>query len=349
MKKIIHFHFKPKHNIGDMAVVLATRDLIEAELGKVEWSSRIFKELARKDVDAVLRDIEKHDLVLVGGGGFYSKCALPLNDQLIQAIQKPIVILGAGYNQLFGESSLSAAQIKSVRVLNQKASLCGVRDKATQDFLKDSGLESEIIGDPALFLKSELTSLVPWFSWPTRKSQPNAIKIGINLACHNWAEKVNHLERIIGVYHDVIAKLEAKFPIELYYLAHTDIKAERQLAKRLKAIWPKIIVCNKSARKLKFVYEQMNLVISMMLHSSIYAFGARVPVVNVAYDRKNLAFMALIEHPERTIDVREASAQVLHNMAEQAFYDGFSRTDEEKLQLLRQSTQNFVTKISRLI
>lgn len=348
MKKIIHFHFKPKHNIGDMAVVLATRDLIESQMGRVQWSSRIIKELAKEDAAAVLNDIQKHDLVLVGGGGFYSKWALPLNNHLIRAIQKPIVIFGPGYNQHVGETGLTQGQIESVRILNNKASLCGVRDKVTQDFLKDLGFESDLIGDPGLFLKPESTSLAPWYCWPPRKSQAGAIKIGINFACHNWAEQANHLERLIGVYQDVVAKLETRFPIELYYLAHTDIKAERQLARRLKTVWPKIIVCEKSAQKLKYVYTQLHLVISMMLHSSIYAFGARVPVVNVAYDRKNLAFMELIGHPERTIDVREASASLLYAMAERALSDGFSKADDARLQSLAQATQNFIAKISLL-
>jgi polysaccharide pyruvyl transferase WcaK-like protein len=233
-----------------------------------------------------------------------------------------------------------------VRILNKKASLCGVRDKVTQDFLHELGFESDLIGDPALFLYPESTSLAPWYLWPQRKPAPNAIRIGINVACHGWVGQEHHLERLIVVYQDVIGALAAKHPIELYYLAHTDIKAERQLAKRLKALWPNIIVCEKSPRKLKYVYEQMHLVISMMLHSSIYAFGARVPVVNVAYDTKNLAFMALIEHPERTIDVREANASALHNMAERALAEGFSNEDETKLQSLGQATQRFIARIA---
>lgn len=300
MRRILHVHFKPKHNVGDAAVVLAVRQLVEARLGKIRWTSMVMKSLRLEASPRLVRHINAHDLVIIGGGGFCSKFALPLNDDLIAAVRKPIVLFGVGHNRHYGDSGLDAGQRQSLQLLGQKAALCGVRDRLTLDMLEELGIRATLTGDPALYLQPRK----PWRVPPRR---PPAI--GFNIACHGWGGQAELFQPTLDMFRRVIRRLVAGHDPGLFYMVHTDV--EKPVAKRLAREFPGLRICRQPAPKLRYMYGQLDLVISMMLHSSILAFAAGTPVINIAYDDKNRAFLEDVGQAQRCFSVQDVTADAV--------------------------------------
>lgn len=298
MPRVLHVHFKPRHNVGDAAVVLAIRQLVDAQLPGVSWSSLPVRVLREPPTPRLLRFINGHDAVIVGGGGFCSKHALPLDDDLVAAIGPPLTLFGVGHNRHLGDPGLDANQRASLGLLARRARAVSVRDRATLALIEDLGGHATLTGDPALFLRPAR----PWFG-PRRR---RARAIGFNLACHGWTDQARQLEPLLALYGEVIRTLSAAGDTDLWYLVHAD--AEQATARRLRRDCPGLRICRLPPAQLLHTYGQLDLVLSMMLHSSLFAFAAGVPVVNLAYDGKNRAFLDDIGHPERCLPLAGITA-----------------------------------------
>jgi len=300
--RLLHVHFRPKHNVGDAAVVLAVRQLVEDRVPGVRWSALPMKALREPPAPGLVRFINRHDAVVIGGGGFCSKFALPVDAGLVAAIEPPIALFGVGHNRHLAEPGLDEAQRASLADVGRRARLVGVRDEATRELFAGLGVAARLTGDPAIFLRPRR----PW--WPPASRR--RLAIGINVACHGWTGQAEALERVLAVYRDVLRELAAAHDVEFWYLAHTD--SEQPAVAALRRDFPALRVCRYPAAKLLWVYGQLDLVLSMMLHSALFAFAAGVPVVNVAYDDKSRAFLADIGEPERCLPASSATAaQVL--------------------------------------
>ncbi len=291
MPRVLHVHFKPRHNVGDAAVVLAIRQLVEAQLPGVRWSSLTMRALRERPTARLLRFINGHDAVIVGGGGFCSRHALPLDDGLVAAIEPPLTLFGVGHNRHLDDPDLDERQRASLGLLARRARRVSVRDRTTVALFAELGVDATLTGDPALFLQPRRA----WFG--PRRRRPRAV--GFNLACHGWSGQEQQLEALLALYREVIHTLGAAGDTDLWYLVHAD--AERALARQLRRDCPGLRICHLPPAQLLHAYGQLDLVLSMMLHSSLFAFAAGVPVVNLAYDEKNRAFLDDIGHPERCL------------------------------------------------
>lgn len=306
--RILHVHFKTRHNVGDAAVVLAIRELVNARLGRTRWSSLPVRTLREPPTPRMLRFINGHAAVIIGGGGFCSKHALPLDERLVAAIEPPITLFGVGHNRHLDDPGLDERQRASLGLLAKRARLIGVRDRVTQALFAGLGAAATLTGDPAIFLRPAR----PW--WGPRRRRPRAF--GFNLACHGWTGQQARLEPLLDIYREVIDTLGADGAADLWYLVHAD--AERDVARRLHRACPRLRICRLAPAQLLHTYGQLDLVVSMMLHSSLFAFAAGVPVVNLAYDEKNRAFLEDIGHPERCLPAATATARDVLDACRQA-------------------------------
>ena len=340
MAKLIHFHFKAKNNVGDAAVVLAIRELVDKHTGGNRWTSEFLDQLRSPLSRRMISKINRNDLAVIGGGGLYSEHALPLDASALAAVKIPIVVFGAGYNEHLGGESLDEAQLQSLRELNERAALSSVRDEVSRKLLERLGFKVPVTGDPALFLASRKTAL--------RLQAPP--RIGLNLATHGWRLQDQYLPALLDTLTTVGEELRREYKAQLFYLVHT--RAERKVARELRRRLPGLLVCHPSAPRLLYVYQQLDLVVSMMLHSSIFGLAAAVPVINVAYDRKNHAFMQSIGHPERCVDLDEATADRLLSLARNMLNADRSLMLADELRIRetwRMRSEEFVRKLSALL
>lgn len=309
--RIVHFCFRPRHNVGDAAVVLAIRQLIEARTGPVSWSGMRLRVLQESLTARQLRAINRHDLAIVGGGGLYSHGGLPLDPQALAGIRIPLVVYGAGFNRNLDDAPLASAQIDSIHRLHERAALSSVRDERSRALLASLGHTAEYTGDPALFL-------APRHRWWMRSAR--VPRIGLNFAAHDWRGQERLLDDVLQVCMPVLGEIAARHGAEICYLVHAD--AEKRLLPRLRRALPGLRVFHLPAPQLAWAYRQMNLVVSMMLHSSIMAFAAGVPFVNIGYDDKNRAFMSDIGRLGYFLPATDLTRERLLAAGEAAMQDG---------------------------
>ena len=295
MKRIIHFNHNVKNNlnIGDQAHVKAIQEtlarLYDDELEFVERPIQLLSQhtipskpyypksklyptfiqnfygiLSGESASKLIEECNKADLVLIGGGGVYMSYLFPLNDKLIESITTPIVLFGVGYNHNLGAPEFSERQLNSVHTLAHKARIQAVRDKVTHDFLKRHGIESAIMCDPAIFL-SEIDQ--------QDDMDGGTLKIAINMARHGWNNQAALQDRIVDAYAELIQNIKKQQPSRFYYFVHQPNELKYVDLLQKKGITFDGIV-NASARETKSAYRRVDVSVSMMLHSSILAFGA---------------------------------------------------------------------------
>lgn len=337
MTKIIHFHYNSDKNvnIGDEAHVLAIQETLHRHMGAVTIvnlpisflchyqlppflfshklplsihnAARILRGMSYKEL---LNEVNEADLVVIGGGGVYMDHLLPFNIPLINQIQTPIVIFGAGYNHNFGAGEFTSHQLESVKALGLRAKLQSVRDLNTQTFLQRLGVSSELVGDPAMFL--ERASIAQLSDLKT-----DGPRVAINIASHGWKQQLQFESLLIEAYVAMIQTLKRDYNAIVYYFIHHP--GEHMVVEQLKSrgiTFEEVI--NTPARETKAHYGSMDLTISMMLHSTILAFGEGVPSICIGYDDKNKEFMDLTGQSGRYIRVDELSPELLTEKAVQA-------------------------------
>ncbi len=343
---VIHFCRREKdfYNIGEIAIACSIKDMLHSRLKPFTYTPAEVGELEKPQTTEFIETINQHDICVIGGGGLYSKFFFPMDAQVIKSIEIPIVLYGVGYLRNLGDKELTEEQIESVRLLNAYAELTSVRDEYTCKFLRDLGVSDvHVIGDPAIFLGSEETNQVAL--------DDNKIQIGVNVACHYWALYPKYLHRTIDEYVKACKFLIKHLNAEIVYLLHHSDEHHVVEVMRKKKLPLKVVDTAPNPYKMKFIYSKLDLVIGMMMHSTVLAFGSGVPIVNVAYDAKNYNFMEFIGQKDKVIDVRETNSKKISDLATRAL-DNSKRIKESfkilKHQLWREQ-ENFITKIKKLL
>lgn len=303
--KIAHLHVADKNNKGDVAIVLAVQERLRENFPGcriIDYSVQLLKTGGENDA----KKINKADLVVIGGGGIIYSYFLPYNLEFIQAIVRPIIIFGVGYIKEIGAPNLSREAAKSVTALVKKASAVGVRDFKTKEFLVRNGVRAikvKVIGDPAALLieKKPAQAILKKLALDKKN---NKIKIGLNLNYSGWLGFGKWREDILRAYQEVAEYFIEEYGenrVEIYYLKHHP--GENNIYPELKIKNLKVV--NLEAAEQKYVYRQLDLVVGMMLHSGVIAFGAGTPEISVAYDLRNYSFAEFIKCPELVVDLEK--------------------------------------------
>ena len=345
MTSVIHFCRREKdfYNIGEIAIACSIRDMLHSRLKLFTYTPAEVEELEKPQTTEFIETINRHDICVIGGGGLYSKFFLPMDAQVIRSIETPIALYGIGYIRNLGDKELTEEQIESVRLLNACAELTSVRDEYTCKFLRDLGVSDvHVIGDPAIFLRSEETNQVVL--------DDNKIQIGVNVACHHWTLYPQYLYKTIDEYAKACEFLIKHLNAEIVYLVHHSDEHHVVEVMRKKKLPLKVVDTDPNPYKMKFIYSKLDLVIGMMMHSPVLAFGSGVPIVNVAYDAKNYNFMKFIGQKDKVIDVRETNSKKISDLAIRTLDDSKKIKESFKAlkHKLRRKHENFIAKINEL-
>ena len=292
--KIAHIHVWDKTNKGDRAIVLATQELLQKKFPGcriIDFPIEVLKEYKAKKISL----INSADFVVIGGGGILYRYFLPFSQKVIEAIKPPIIIFGVGYIREIGSKALNQIEIKSIVTLAKKARLIGVRDYYTKQFLVKNGINSQkinLVGDPAALLIEKK---------PKGLKLKPGLKIGLNLNYSGWLGFGLWQDDILKAYQEVADYFIKTQKAQIYYLEHHPGED---------AIWPKLKIAgmkviNYAPSEQKYFYGGLDLVIGMMLHSGVMAFGALTPEINVAYDLRNKNFAKFIGCPELVVNLKE--------------------------------------------
>lgn len=364
--KIAHIHVWDQKNKGDRAIVLAVQALLRVHFKNCRISN--FPMTVLRDGRTVdIKKINKADFIIIGGGGIFYSYFLPYRIELIQALVKPIIIFGAGYIRELGAPALSSEAVASVVALAKKAELIGVRDYNTRKFLNQNGIaynKIKVIGDPAALLseKKPVSFKITKHAdnWEPLKSGKNnqklsiqPLRIGFNLNYSGWLGfgrwRVDILKAYLEVVNYFINKYEGNGGpgVEFYYLKHHP--GEDNIYPTLKI--DKLRVVDLKPAEQKYVYGQLDLVIGMMLHAGVLAFGAGTPEISVAYDLRNYSFAEFIKCPELVIDLDKLKKGELLKRVRLVLINRqkYRKIFNRQKMIIKQNQENFLKKINKCL
>lgn len=281
--KIAHIHVWDQNNKGDLGIVMAVQDLLNIHLPGAELVDVPMDVLKQAD-EEWLSQINECDLVVIGGGGIYYRYFLPFNQKYIARIKPPIVIIGVGYINEFGGQPLSQEDLDSIVYLNNQAKLTSVRDLNTFNLLRSNGYEGQLylIGDPVVVLEEKQVNY-----------DFGETAVGFNLNYSGWLGFKEYEDQILTSYRTCIDGVISKYGAKVFYFSHHP--GEQNILAKLDR---DLEVVDWEPKQQKWAYGKINLLLGMMLHAGIKAFGAGTPTVMLAYDVKNAAFANFIGHPE---------------------------------------------------
>lgn len=340
IKTISHIHVWDKTNKGDLAIVLAVQESLRRHFPGVKINDFPVESIKYYD-PSTLAAINKGDIVIFGGGGLFYRYFLPYDKKAIRAITSPLFIFGVGYIQEIGAPALNKEELSSLLALVRRAKLVAVRDIYTFDFLlknKITAKKIRLIGDSAALLSEQA---------PASFKPLDQIKIGLNLNYSGWLGFGQWREDILAAYRELADYFIDKHNAKIYYLQHHP--GEKNIYPEL-AI-KKMTLINLPPRQQKYVYGQLDLVIGMMLHSSVMSFGALTPEINVAYDLRNYSFAKFINCPELVVDLDKLKKGDLLKKAKMVFAkrDYYIRKFQRKRAEIRKSQENFLEETKKLL
>lgn len=372
--KIYHLHFHEK-NVGDKAIIQSIQDLLGTKFDITEYSKKelyyvrdlpypklvhsflkrlpfvekvlpqfiknILINYRDKQDSKLIKEINSHDLVILGGGGLFSNVGLPIKPVFLNKITKPLITFGGGYNQVIGTETKEDVK-KGAKELIKKAALVSVRDKETKEFLSSLyDRHISIIPDPAIFLQNELIEPLP--------QDKQKLHLGINFAYHAKPSKDKIDSGLLDLVVETIKNKQKKYDLELYYLVHAP--DELPIFEKLKKSFPAIHFCYyKNPKQLKSLYGQLDLVICMMLHSSILSFAEETPFISIAYDKKNYAFMKKIDYQDYCLDINKINKDLLSQKFDQLEFNSknISQHFSQQKQLLFDELNIFLAEVVKL-
>ncbi len=293
-------------NRGDIAIRMA----IKSQLG-LAFAPRpvnFFEVAWRELTDQNIEHINRHaDLFVIAGGGYIfvngdgSSGGMLAASGPLTRLNCPIVAYGIGLNRLMHESvcSISALRPEAQNNVKQLSELCreiSVRDRDTGELFGLYGSKpAAVIGDPALY-----------FSEDDRRQvhQSGRLTVGVNLAAHGW-RGYSILERLLPCIVSNLTWIQSSHSADLVYLMHHDL--ERPIVAHLQSKGLRLRVIDGSTTQLIDAYKEVDLLINQMLHSCIFAANSSVPFLNIAYDKKSVAFCSLLDLPECVIEHSEVT------------------------------------------
>jgi polysaccharide pyruvyl transferase WcaK-like protein len=336
-------------NRGDMAIRVALRSQLRAAFAprKVRFTEAKWGDLGDK-VAAINSDTS---LFVIAGGGYISidsegsPWAMLANSRILEKLECPIVACGIGLNRLMNRqlsdiSELPEETRDSIHRLSKSCRALGVRDLDTVQLFAAHGQKPAVlIGDPVLYFDSDAPS-------PDRESGP--IRIGINLASHG-RRTYSMLKHALPSVIDILRWVQKNKDVQFVYMVHHDF--EKPIARYLRRKGLALQIIDLPAPKLIEAYKNLDFVINQMLHSCIFAANAGVPFLNMAYDRKCLAFCALLDVPECGFAHDRVSFDLLKTRFDHLFENrsALSEKIRERRAMLRSQNRTFLKDVVRLV
>ena len=286
-----------KGNRGDNAILTAIVDQlshIDPELPMTVLSRNPKETRLCADIPAIytfrtlkIRRILKHSKLYVSGGGTLMQDATSTRSLLyylfgIRQAKKAgckVMLYGCGVGPIHREKN----RRRTAKVLNSCADVICVRDHYSLEFLRELGVSKpqiHLTADPALLVNAEDLNYLH------RCGLENGAKYAL-FSLRPWQgyTEAHMLRAIEYVYeaHGLIPVLYCMEPAK-------DLAVAKSLSQQLRCPH-KILEAGESGEQVVCLVKRMSLVVSMRLHTLIFAAGQGIPLVGLVYDPKVSGFL----------------------------------------------------------
>ncbi len=233
------------------------------------------------------------DLIIVGGsnlyeGGFRWPWGVHLDTSALECLRVPLFLMGIGTGSNF-DSSLHEPSRRArteIKLLNQWATLSGVRDLTTLEWLQRLGVsKAKLLGDPATFI----------FNFPLREQESGG-HVLITIPPHRvWSSKRGlwKARRFGRPIFEALVNLARTLVEngEQVVVACND-PHELPLASRLFDCWlPRPVICPEDTQDYCEILSQSRVVVSGRLHTAAVAFSLGIPFLLIDLDHRTRGFL----------------------------------------------------------
>jgi polysaccharide pyruvyl transferase WcaK-like protein len=181
----------------------------------------------------------------------------------------------------------------------------GVRGPLSQEILRNHGINSEVVGDPALYLK------------PNRYVYKRKNKIAISIRPNKdlkWSYDKAYLKSLIRVSY----KLSDTYEFVILPLSVNDSQVNRWLAKKLPNATYKNFAYKEDLQGLLDEISNCDVMIGERLHANILAAACHVPFVSLEYRPKSRDFAKSVCLEDMNIRLDRVNDAILHNLINRA-------------------------------
>ena len=271
-------------NIGDLFTSLALKNYLKRP--KDSWTVGCFNNQSI--------NLDKYDLVVLGGGGLYHPGHLQdiATKTNLFSSPTPLAIIGLGLN-LESHQKITSSFKSQVKRLVNRSTVNTARDNLTVSFLKKLKLKTKLTGCPSMFLpESDLDSIPEWNL------------IGLNFALNHTDYYKHKSAKTLKFINSSIK------PLTYNKLIICHGKAEKKL---YRSLFPDSeIFFSTNPKKVFEKYKSCQLVIGMRGHSQIFSQAVGVPSLALALSPKVLEpiKMAHPNHRQLTLSLTDSLSNV---------------------------------------
>jgi polysaccharide pyruvyl transferase WcaK-like protein len=310
-KTVYHVCGGSERNYGDFALVKTQRELIEQEYGEpLNWKTLEIKE-DRPIQGRLLDEINKSDMLLIGGGGLImpgdgfetlSGWQFNIAYDSIYNIRVPVVVHAIGYN-LFPGEEISQEALESLGALQEVAILFSVRNNGSkQKLLESEELDQyrglDVCPDPGIFTHKD-SFLHPFLE---KRLENAETVIGLNLAGDRQHSRFmdNEIESMVCKINEVLQTIPNCSVLYVPHVSIYDMQFVELLKKNITVDFINLAeVCPwlypetpANVSSIASIYNRCDIVLGMRGHSCMIPFGQGTPCIPIGNHNKGLFFAA---------------------------------------------------------
>ena len=240
-----------------------------------------------------------------------------------------VMLYGCGIGPISKEKN----RRRTAKVLNECADVICVRDHYSLEFLKELGVTKpriHLTADPALLIDAEDSNFLHMCGL-----DPKASYALLSLRPWNGYREEDMVRAAEYIYntHGLIPILYCMEP-------GRDLPVAKSLSSKLSCPH-KILEAGERGEQILCVVKRMSLVVSMRLHTLIFAAGQGVPLVGLVYDPKVSGFLDDLGQ-RRYLSLSEAGDDRLLRLIDEALADQSSAEENvTRLRALAQENEGF--------
>lgn len=293
-------HFYPRtHNIGDHFVQRGIAAMIRRIVPEATFELFDVNSRGRDKIDygltqfAVERANRDADLIVIGGSNLYEgslgwSWGVRLDPQALESLGVPLFLIGLGTGSSFN-SPLHKPSLRArteIKLINDYATLSGVRDVTTLDWLRQLGVtKARLMGDPATFIFNEPATLANRSGHIMITIPPRRVWI----SKRQW-RRVRSIGRpvfsaLVGITRMLLDRGE-----ECLVVCNDPLDLE--IARELFGSWlPHPVVCPDTPEEYFQLLTESRAVITGRLHTAVASFSLGIPFLLIDIDHRTQGFI----------------------------------------------------------
>jgi polysaccharide pyruvyl transferase WcaK-like protein len=258
----------------------------------------------KNNPDAIIKRLNagKHKAIVLGGGGLiefesYSKMRtnqkLPLTKQILEKVEKPVILYGIGVNSFRGEEEWPEKTIKTLQEIIDNSALFSVRNDGSLEKLKKLGINTSKvyeIPDPGLLHFEQ-------------KEESYNLEKGVFQPARNGSVKINKFR----FKDDTQEVLNLPVTLNIPFFPHTikdyGFKGDFVFDDNNFRTKVKYKFTNETLQK----YYEYDYVVAMRGHGQLITVGMNIPGIYFSTQDKVFDFSAKNNYEDYTVDISNSS------------------------------------------